>query len=320
MTTEVLEAARSGNGDAFGALTEQHRRELHVHCYRMLGSVDDADDLVQETMLAAWRGLPDFDGRSSLRTWLYRIATNRCLSAIRAGSRRPPTAPVPPFEPPAPNGAYDVPWLQPYPDRLLDPAQQQDARTTIGLAFVAALQRLPPRQTATLLLVDVLGFDPIEAAGILGVGRTALKGLLQRARAALGVEPPPVDADDRISALASRFADAFAADDVNGVIALLTDDAWLAMPPAPHQYAGPEAIAGFLRASAAGRGGTLGMLPTAANAQPAFGCYVAGPGADHAIGSGIVVITVDASAQRVRAITRFLDPRLLGRFGLPERL
>ncbi|QGN34584.1 RNA polymerase subunit sigma-70 [Microlunatus sp. Gsoil 973] len=307
--------AHSAPDDAFGALVEQHRRELHLHCYRMLGSLDDADDLLQETLLAAWRGLADFDGRASLRTWLFRIATNRCLNAIRNGRRRPPSAPVPPFEPPPPTRAYDVGWLQPYPDRLLDPARRHESRADIELAFIAALQRLPPRQTAAVLLVDVLGFEATEAARMLDIGPTALKGLMQRARAGLPAEPGPVGpVAARESRLASRFADAFAADDVDAVVALLTDDAWLAMPPAPQQYVGGTAVAAFLRASASGRGGRLTLLPTAANLQPAFGCYLA------AAPAGVVVLTIDPEPGRISAITRFLDPSLHRRFGLPETL
>lgn len=319
VTMDASEAARSGSLDASGLL-EGYRPELHRHCYRMLGSIDDADDLVQDTLLAAWRGLPDFGGGSSLRTWLYRIATNRCLNAIRDGRRRPRPAPVPPFEPPEPTRSGDVGWLQPYPDRLLDPAERYESRSAIELAFIVALQRLPPRQAAALLLVDVLGFDQAEAAGMLGIGRTAVKGLLQRARTGVPGQPGSAGTDPNrtdpkaASELASRFADAFAADDVDAVLELLTDDAWLAMPPAPHEYVGPEAIAGFLRASAAGRGAALTLLPTAANSQPAFGCYLG------TVPTGVLVITPGPAPDRISAITRFLDPRLHRRFGLPEAL
>lgn len=314
----MLQAARGGSEDAFRKLTEPYLAELHRHCYRMLGSVDGADDQLQETLLAAWRGLVDFAGRGSVRAWLYKIATNRCLNAIRDGSRRPPPAPVPPFDPPAATRSYEVGWLQPFPDSLLDPAQQYQSRAQIELAFVVALQLLPPRQTAVVLLVDVLGFDSAEVAGMLGIGRTAVKGLLQRARAGLAAREPGVGGDPgQESELAARFADAFAADDVDGVIALLADDAWLAMPPASQQYVGTEAIAGFLRASADGRGGGLKLLATGANRQPAFGCYLTGPEASPAVGTGIVVITVDRSAQQITGVTRFLDPDLLDRFGLP---
>ena len=177
----------------FEQLTAPYLRELHVHCYRMLGSVTDADDVLQETLLAAWRGLADFEGRSSLRTWLYKIATNRCLNAIRDGKRRPPAEPLPPFDPPEPTRRGDVTWLQPYPDALLD--DQLVKRENIELAFITALQRMPPRQAAALILVDVLDFPNAEAADLLGTTPTAIKGALQRARASLHSPPPPRDTE-----------------------------------------------------------------------------------------------------------------------------
>ena len=328
----ALELARAGDDGAFAALVEGHRRELHLHCYRMLGSLADADDLLQETLTAAWRGLDGFAGRSSLRAWLYSIATNRCLNAIRDSKRRPPPAPVPPFEPPAPSRRGDVTWLQPYPDALLaqaDPAagppERHLARETVELAFVAALQRLPPRQAAVVVLCDVLEFSLAEVAAMLGASPTAVKGLLQRARASLarersgsgpGAPPPPGSEAER--ALARRFADALLGDDIDGVVALLTDDAWLAMPPAPHEYLGPAAVAGFLRASAAWRGQReLRLVPTRANAQPAFATYLADPGDAAGRPTGLLVLTL--SAGRIGAVTRFLDPRLPARCGVDRR-
>jgi RNA polymerase sigma-70 factor (TIGR02960 family) len=326
--TSTLDAARAGDERAFRELTEPHLRELHVHCYRMLGSIDDADDLLQETLIAAWRGIDGFEGRSSLRAWLYRIATNRCLNAIRDGRRRPPPAPVPPFDPPAPTGAVEVPWLQPYPDDRLelgaDPSSRYQARETIELAFVAALQTLPPRQTAALLLCDVIGFAVAEVAVMLDASPTAIKGVLQRARAAMAhpVAPAPgarAPVGAREARLARRFAEAFAADDVAGVVALLTDDAWLAMPPATHEYRGPAAVGRFLRASADWRAERrLVLVPTRANAQPAFGCYLPDSGGRVARAAGIVVLTV--TPDRISGITRFLDPRLHRHFGLPDLL
>lgn len=317
MSVDILTAARAGSRNAFDELVGRHRGELHRHCYRMLGSVDDADDLVQETLLAAWRGLTAFDGRSSVRTWLFRIATNRCLNAIRDGRRRPPPVPVPPFEPPNPTRAYDVSWLQPYPDQLLDPAARLESRSAIELAFVVALQRLPPRQAAALLLVDVLGFDGADAAVVLDVGPAAVKGLLQRARAGLAVGPTtcgsePEPEDEREAGLAARFAEAYAADDVDAVIALLTDDAWLAMPPAPHEYVGPEAIARFLRASATSHGAGVTLVPAGANRQPAFACYLGDAP------TGVVVIT--RRGNKIGGITRFLDPGLERRFRTPPAM
>ncbi|MGH8981037.1 MAG: RNA polymerase subunit sigma-70 [Acidimicrobiales bacterium] len=317
MVDSLLERARGGDEAAFAELVFGHRRELHLHCYRMLGSISDADDLVQDTMLAAWRGIAGFAGRSSLRSWLYRIATNRCLNAIRDAKRRPPPAPVPPFEPPEPSRWSEVTWIQPYPDAWLGPAERCEAHEAVELAFIVALQHLPPRQTAVVVLCDVLGFSVAEAAAMLDVGPTTIKGLLQRARASLdrldltGARPSGEAAEVD---LVRRFATAFGDDDVEGVVALLTDDAWLAMPPAPHEYHGVEAIARFLGASAAGRAGQrLGLLPTRANGQPAFVCYLEAPVDPILRPSGVVVLTV--SGNHVAGITRFLDPALPTVFG-----
>ena len=228
----VLAAARARDQDAFAELTGPFRRELHLHCYRMLGSLTEADDLVQDTMMAAWRGLPSFAPRSSLRTWLYRIATNRCLNAIRDAQRRPPPVPVAPFDPPEPSRRGDVTWLQPYPDAWLgqaaDASGHQDAHDTVRLAFIAALQRLAPRQLAAVVLCDVLEFSPVEVAAMLETTPTTVKGLRQRARASLTRErcprSGPAPGSPAETALARRFADAYSADDVAGVVALLTED------------------------------------------------------------------------------------------------
>jgi RNA polymerase sigma-70 factor (ECF subfamily) len=313
----LLDRARNGDAQAFDALTAPYARELQLHCYRMLGSLTDAEDILQETLIAAWRGLDEFAGRGSVRAWLYRIATNRCLNLRRDIARRRPPEPVPPFAPPEPSRRADVTWLQPYPDALLEqvpdrapgPEGRFQRREAIELAFIAALQRLPPRQAATLVLRDVLGYSGAEVAAMLETSRTAVKGALQRARAAIEQQrregaPPPGSAQER--ALARRFADAFAADDIDGVIALLTDDAWLAMPPAPHEYQGPAAIAGFLEASAAwrrSRASRLRLVPTRANAQPAFSCFlVAANTAEQP--AGLLVLTL--CGDRIGAITRFL--------------
>ena len=303
--------------EAFQQLAEPHRRELHLHCYRMLGSLDDADDLLQETLLSAWRGLDAFAGRSSVRTWLYRIATTRCLNSIRDSRRRPPGAPAPPFEPPIPTSRFEAPWLQPYPDALLeddDPSARSLAREGIELAFVAALQALPPRQTAALVLCDVLGFSLAEVAEMLDVAPTTIKGLLQRARAAMPAVAPAVTAEAE-GHLAREFASAFEADNVERVIALLTDEAWLAMPPATERYDGPTAIADFLRASAAGRLGCgYTLLPTRAGGHPAFGCYLENRA------RGILVLIPDQAGTGIIGITRFLDDCLHRHFCLPDTL
>ena len=330
MEQTTLQRARDGDEQAFRELTGPYRRELLVHCYRMLGPLTDAEDLVQETLLAAWRGLAGFQGRASVRTWLYRIATNRCLNALRGAGRRAPAEPVPPFQPPEPSRRGELTWLQPYPDTLLegiaDPAPGPEARyqatEAVELAFVAGLQHLPPRQAAALVLRDVLGFATDEVAGMLGTSPTAVKGALQRARATLdraragqtGPAPRPGPAAEQ--QLARRFADAYVAADLPGIVGLLTDDAWLSMPPAPHEYHGPDAIAGFLRASFAYRGGRrVHLLPARANTQPAFGSYLAGPGQPVATPAGLFVLTM--AADRIQAITRFHLEGLYPRFGLP---
>jgi RNA polymerase sigma-70 factor (ECF subfamily) len=318
----LLTRARAGDDTAFGELVEPYRRELHVHCYRLLGSVTDAEDVLQEALLAAWRGLGGFAARASVRTWLYRIATNRCLNFIRDGRRRVPTEPVPPFQPPEPTHRGEVAWLQPYPDAWLDeldPEARYGLRESVELAFVAGLQRLPPRQAATLVLRDVLGYPADEVARMLDTTETAVKGALQRARAALSTGRPARDAvaagSPRERELSRRFAAAFVARDIDGLLGLLTDDAWLAMPPAPHEYHGRAAIAGFLEVSGGWRGGRrLVLVPTRANRQPAFGCYLGDDAGDPA---GIMVLTVAGGG--IAGMTRFLDNRLFAAFGLPAR-
>ncbi|MDQ2813128.1 MAG: RNA polymerase subunit sigma-70 [Actinomycetota bacterium] len=333
MSRCTLDRARAGDEQAFQELIAPHMSELRLHCYRMLGSLTDAEDLLQETLLAAWRGMDGFAGRSTLRAWLYRIATNRCLNAIRDTRRRGPAEPVAPFDPPEPSRRGEVTWLQPYPDIWLEqaadtgpgPAARYQARETVELAFISALQRLPARQTATLLLCDVLGYAAADVAAMLDTSPTAVKGVLQRARASLArgaVAGDAAAAPARGSAqerdLARRFARAFTEDDIDGVVALLTDDVWLAMPPAPHEYHGPAAVAAFLRTSASWRGQRrFQLVPCRANTQPAFGCYLADPGRPAGY-AGLLVLT--PSGNRVRAVTRFLDDRLPRAFGLAATL
>ena len=329
-----MERARAGDERAFAELTDPYRRELQVHCYRMTGSLTDAEDMLQETLLAAWRGLAGFQERSSLRSWLYRIATNQCLNALRSASRRIPAEPIPPFQPPEPSRRGEITWLQPYPDALLegiaDTAPGPDARyqatESIELAFIAGLQRMPPRQAATLALRDVLGFTADEVADMLGTSPTAVKGTLQRARAALdehrdqaGRGRVPRPGSDREWALARRFADAYVAADIDGVVALLTDDAWLSMPPAPHQYHGIAAIRSFLRASFGHRGDRSAyVLPTRANTQPALASYLSVPGQQAAAPAGLFVLTL--AGQKIHAVTRFHLDELYPRFGFATSL
>ncbi len=329
MSSSILERARAGDGRAFEELTAPYVRELHVHCYRMLGSLADADDLLQETLIAAWRGLDGYAGRASVRAWLYRIATNRCLNAIRNSRRRIPPEPIPPFRPPAPSRRGEVTWLNPYPgawlDELADPGPEVrfEMRQSVELAFVTVLQRMPPRQAAALVLVDVIGFSTAEVAGMLHSTPTAIKAALQRARASLADhsagrrhEPAGGSDSETENDLARRFASSYEVGDVDGVVALLTDDAWLAMPPASHEYRGREAIAAFMRASIGWREGrrvTLG--PTRANGQPAFVHYLGLPCAQFSVPTSIVVLTM--SADRINRITHFLDSGLPRYFHLP---
>jgi len=300
---------------AFRAETEPLRRELEVHCYRMLGSVQDAEDLVQETFLAAWRGLDGFEGRASLRTWLYRIATNRCLNALRDASRRPDEVELP-ENPPEPTRVGEVLWLQPLPD------EQYETREAVGLAFVTGLQHLPPTQRAALVLKDVLGFRAAEVADMLETTPAAVNSGLQRARASLEERVPaadraPAPRSPAERAIVTRFADAFQAGDVDTIVELLTDDAWLTMPPAPLEYQGPEAIGRFLSTvPARGDLRRFRLVPTRANGQPAFGLYLRDRRIAHAV--GIIVLTLDG--ERVSAITAFHDTSVIARFGLPRVL
>jgi RNA polymerase sigma-70 factor (TIGR02960 family) len=325
----ALERVRTGDEQAFQEAIDPYRRELLAHCYRMLGSLTDAEDMLQETLLAAWRGLPRFEGRSSLRSWLYRIATNTCLNAIRSTSRRPPVEPTPPFQPPEPTQRDEITWLQPYPDSLLEgiadtepgPEARYSQREAISLAFVAGLQRMPPRQAATVLLRDVLGFGTDEVAAMLKTSQTAVKGTLQRGRAALekswsdAEHPSPRSAAE--SDLAQRFADAYVAADIDRVLNLLTDDAWLSMPPAPHQYHGRAAVRSFLQASFAFREDReVYLLPGRANDQPAFASYLSDQEESIARPAGLFVLTL--AADHIHAMTRFHRDDLYSRLGFPE--
>ncbi|MGD0065256.1 MAG: sigma-70 family RNA polymerase sigma factor [Streptosporangiaceae bacterium] len=330
---DLLARAQAGDGEAFGQLVNPYRLELQVHCYRILGSVRDAEDALQDTLLSAWQGLAGFEGRSSVRTWLYRVATSRCLDALRSAKRRPlMSAPTAGLDPPEPTRMGEVLWLEPYPDVLLEglpdsapgPDARLEAREAISLAFITALQLLPPRQRTVLILRDVLGFHASETAQILDTSQESVTSALKRARAALHRqspagerEPPPPPNSAAEQELVERFTRAFETADVDGVVALLTDDAWLTMPPIPLQYQGRELAARFLTATAFRRSWTSRLIAAGANGQPAFGFYVRDPqaGVSHAI--GLLVLTLSGS--RISALTRF-DNSLLPRFGLPRTL
>jgi RNA polymerase sigma-70 factor (TIGR02960 family) len=326
-----LARARAGDDGAFRELTEPHRRELQVHCYRILGSLQDAEDMVQETLLAAWRGLDAFEGRASLRSWLYRIATNRCLDALRARSRRPQEVQAV-QDPPEPTRRSEPIWLEPYPDALLEdlpdrspgPAARYEARESIELAFIVALQHLPPRQRVALVLRDVLGFRTAEVAEMLETGEASVKGALQRARAAVEELLPAADRDrsprpnsTSERELVGRFADAFRIGDVDEIVALLADDALLTMPPQPLEYQGHEAIATLLRYNEELRATPLRVVPTRANTQPALGCYLQDPHAAIARPFGLIVLTLEGSL--ISAMTRF-EASVFPFFGLPRTL
>jgi RNA polymerase sigma-70 factor (ECF subfamily) len=310
---DAITRARAGDGEAFRELTEPYRRELLVHCYRMLGSIQDAEDVLQETLLAAWQGLSGYEGRAAPRTWLYRIATNRCLNARRSAARRPAQAwNVPRVEPPEPTRLGEVVWLEPIPDTLLDPEASYERAESVSLAFVTALQTLPPRQVAVLLLRDVLGFHAAEVAEMLDTTVESVKSALKRARSALPAEPAPAPDE----AVAARFVDAWRSADVDALVALLTDDAFMSMPPIPFEYVGPAAVARFCTAIfAAGR--RFDLVPTRANGQPAFGAYLRDPGGGPSHGVGLYVLTL--SGDRISALARF-ESGHLARFGLPRTI
>jgi RNA polymerase sigma-70 factor (TIGR02960 family) len=334
VSTDLIDGARAGDGQAFGELVGPYRRELQVHCYRILGSALDAEDALQETLLAAWQGLAGFEGRCSIRVWLFQIATRRCLNALRSASRRPPMDwPPPGVALPEPTRLGEVAWLEPYPDVLLEgladatpgPEARYEATEAISVAFVTALQLLPSRQRAVLILRDVLGFRASEAANILDCTEESVTSALKRARAALqyrGAQsadrkpPPPGSARER--ALVQRFTQAYEAGDVHEVVALLTEDAWLLMPPIPLQYQGRELVAQFLAATGFRPGRAARLAPTRANGQPAFGLYIRDPQAPVAHASGILVLTLADS--QISAMTGFLDNSALRIFGLPRTL
>jgi RNA polymerase sigma-70 factor (ECF subfamily) len=331
VTSDLISRARAGDGDAFRQLTEPHRREIQVHCYRMLGSLQDAEDNLQETLLAAWHSFGGFDSRASIRTWLYRIATNRCLNARRSASRRPAKEwDVPRVEPPEPTRLGEVLWLEPYPDALLkgaveaplDPAVRYEQSESISLAFVTALQLLPPRQLAVLVLRDVLGFQASEVADMLASTVESVNSALKRARASLqrrqsiaDRESPPAPHSRSEDAIVTRFVSAWESADLHELVALLTDDVFISMPPLPFEYEGRDAVVRFC-ASIFGSGRRFDLVPTRANGQPAFGAYVRSPdGISHGVGLYVLTLIGD----RISAMTRF-ENSVLPWFGLPRSL
>ena len=324
MTAELIARARAGDGEAFRELTEPHRRELLLHCYRMLGSFQDAEDALQDTLLSAWQGLARFEGRASLRTWLYRIATNRCLNARRSAARRQAKEwNVPEVEPPEPTRLGEIVWLEPFPDALLEgaidvppgPEARYQQTESISLAFVTALQVLPPRQVAVLILRDVLGFHASEVADMLDSTVESVNSALKRARASLQHRGGPASGSPAEDEVVARFVRAYESADLDALVALLTDDVFISMPPMPFEYEGREVVA-RLFGSLFGAGRRYDLVPTRANGQPAFGAYLRTPaGIRHGI--GLIVLTL--AGDRISAMTRF-DNSVLPSFGLPRSL
>jgi RNA polymerase sigma-70 factor (ECF subfamily) len=332
MSADLLARAQAGDEAAFAELVAPYRRELHVHCYRILGSTQDAEDALQETLLAAWQGLHAFQRRASIRTWLYRVATNRCLNAVRAASRRPRTHEErPDLELPEATRTGEPLWLEPYPDVLLDelpddtpgPDAHHERREAISLAFVTALQLLPPRQRAVLILRDVLGFHADEAAEMLESSEESVTSALKRARATLerldedDRQPPPTPNSAEERNVIERLTRAFEASDMDAVVALLTDDVRLAMPPLPLEYRGRGPAARFLHIASVHGQRRYRLVHTRANGQPAFGLYARDPGQSLYRALGLLVVTL--AGNRVAGLTRF-EPGVLPQFGLPRSL
>jgi RNA polymerase sigma-70 factor (ECF subfamily) len=313
--------------DEFLALAQPYRRELMAHCYRMLGSVHDAEDMLQETMVRAWRGYGGFEGRSSLRTWLYRIATSTCLTALEGRRRRPMPAGLngsgsDPDDPLLDNP--EIPWLEPVPDHAIsaDPAAVVSSRSTIRLAFVAALQHLPARQRAVLLLREVLQWKASEVAELLGTTVAAVNSALQRARAQIEQAAPAEDdvavpLSDRQQDLLDRYVAAFEVKDVTGIVALLAADVRWEMPPFEAWYRGREHVAQHLHTRCPGGPGDLRLVPIRANGQPGFAQYLRGPdGVFRAFNLQVLTFTGDT----VTHVATFLDPGLFEVFDLPPEI
>ncbi|MDQ1464230.1 MAG: hypothetical protein QOC73_1171 [Actinomycetota bacterium] len=330
MSAELLQRARAGDRDAFAALVESHRGELQLHCYRMLGSLQDAEDALQETLLAAWVGLEGFEGRSSVRTWLYRIATNRCLNQLRSTGRRALAADPLPVPAPEPTRLGEVLWLQPYPDALLEglpdqapgPEARYESREAISLAFVTAVQLLPANQRAVLLLRDVLGYRASETAELLGLTEDAVTSALKRARATMDAArsndlPAPEPGGPEERELLDRFLAVFTAHDVDGLVALMTDDAWVRMPPLPFENRRTEALHRFFTAIRPHWRQMDHLVPVRANGQPAWGDYRRDPATGVLHISSVYVIGL--AGDRICELTRF-ETAVAPYFGLPRTL
>jgi RNA polymerase sigma-70 factor, ECF subfamily len=323
---DVLRAARGGDREAFGRLVEPYQRELHAHCYRMLGSYADAEDALQEALIRAWRGLSRFEGRSSLRSWLYQIATNACLRLIERRPKRVLPIDYAPAADPRDGLAAPVRepvWLEPYPDADLGTRYEQ--REGVELAFIAALQHLPARQRAVLILRDVLGFSAKETADVLEATPVSVDSALQRAHKTVSERLPSQSqqqtlrllGEDELSQLVERYVDAWERNDVDAVVSMLAEDARMTMPPLPSWYSGRDQIAAFLRGSTLSEIKRWRMIPTAANGQPAFAGYLWDERTDAFMPYCLYVLTL--RERDIEEITAFLTPEAFKRFGLPER-
>jgi RNA polymerase sigma-70 factor (ECF subfamily) len=333
---ELLEAAQRGDEDAYGRLVGPYRAELHAHCYRMLGSVPDAEDALQEALLRAWRGLPRFEGRSSLRSWLYKIATNACLKAIERRPKRVLPIDYAPAADPHDGPAEPViesVWLEPYPDEklgleggLLGPDARYEQRESIELAFAAALQHLPARQRAVLILRDVLGFSARETAEALETTPVSVDSALQRAHKTIDERVPQQSqqamlrtlGDAALRDVVDRYVAAWERNDVEAVVAMLTEDARMTMPPLPTWYSGREAVSGFLRGWPLSDVKRWRLVPASANAQLAFGGYLWDAETGAFMSHSVNVLTLRGA--EVEEITAFLTPDAFRHFDLPDRI
>jgi RNA polymerase sigma-70 factor (ECF subfamily) len=333
VSTGLLSRAQSGDQQAFAQLTDGYRRELKLHCYRILGSTQDAEDALQETLISAWQALANFEERASMRTWLYRIATNRCLNMRRAASRRPEVASSLNTTLPEPTRVGEVVWLEPYPDILLDglpddspgPDARYETRESVSLAFITVLQLLPPRQRVALVLRDVLGYRASEAAEMIEATEASVESALKRARLTLhdrladtkDQEPPPAPNSAVEQEIVARVTAAFETGNVDELLVLLTEDVLVTMPPIPGELEGREDAGRYFRKTLFRPGPSMRIVPTRANGQPALASYVRDPqtGLYHA--SGIVVLTL---AGRLTSAMTLFGKDVLPSFGLPRAL
>jgi RNA polymerase sigma-70 factor (TIGR02960 family) len=333
VSTELLSRARSGDQQAFAQLTDGYRQELKLHCYRILGSTQDAEDALQETLLGAWQALANFEERASIRTWLYRIATNRCLNMLRAASRRPAVASPLTSARSEPTRGDEVIWLEPYPDILLDgladdspgPDARYETRESVSLAFITILQLLPPRQRVALVLRDVLGYRANEAAEMIDATEASVESALKRARVAVrdrlvdtqDREPPPAPNSAAEQEIVARVTAAFETGNADELVALLTQDVSVTMPPVPGECKGPEDAGRYFRKTSFSPGRSTRTVPTRANGQPVLATYVLDlqTGLYHA--TGIAVLTL--SGRSISAVTIF-GKDVLPSFGLPRVL